>query len=210
MIRTLFGGKSTFLSLSFAWLLILLVDAACAKEGASADAKLRPLSDMTAPPATAEGGTVRPAAKESAVAPIAPAAQVPEEFLTGAWSFRDSCNIERLNDSQPDREALVIKAGSTLRLTGWAIAERDKRVPSRLFLVFQKSEDGTRWYVPVQERVSRADVAKAKGNPTYAGSGFNIPIDTSPLPHGELHVLLAFRDGGAPVICDNGRKIRVQ
>jgi hypothetical protein len=136
------------------------------------------------------------------VTALPPGFDEPRQVATG-------CNLEHIADQAVGPSPVVLRHGEVLRLRGWIIDERETRVPTRPYVALRRVGLGLEriWYAGLTMGLPREDVARTHRHDAYRGAGFAGEIDTRPLPPGEYHLFLMFRDSGPPFSCDNGRRI---
>jgi hypothetical protein len=117
------------------------------------------------------------------------------------------CNVERVGEGEPGTPVVTLTRGDALRLSGWVVDERERRVPVGPLVALRPIIGGATWYAPLSVGLPRPDVAGALHDQAYRSSGFSLFIDTSALPRGEYGLFLFYRNSGSAFVCDNGRRV---
>jgi hypothetical protein len=141
---------------------------------------------------------------------VVPTAVVPADIQGSPSISVESCSFDVVGERSGGKSSVTLRRGDVLRLDGWLVDERARRVPPRPYVVLQSVGSRDMWYAAFEAGLSREDVARVMRHEGYRNSGFSVSVDTTLLPPAEYGVFLLFRDSGPAAMCDNGRRVVVQ
>jgi hypothetical protein len=119
------------------------------------------------------------------------------------------CNIERIDGGLFTGSASHART-LPIEFSGWVVDPATKSVPTDVGIRIELNTNQQVWIVPLTAGINRPDVLATLGNDQgYLRSGFSVRINPIGLPDGDYRILIQYRSGGSPHVCDNGRKLKI-
>src|SRR5205814_1567045 len=98
---------------------------------------------------------------------------VPKGVIADHWSVGGKCNIEVINSEPKGMKPVLLKAGSPVKITGWAYDDAAAKLPDAAHLRFA-SPVGV-FYGTATLGIPREDVRKVNHlDPSLDGTGFSL------------------------------------
>jgi hypothetical protein len=116
------------------------------------------------------------------------------------------CSIDLVN-GKPAGEGIVLRAGATARIEGWAADRETKSVPARAALLLRGSDRS--YYAYAQRGLVREDVAKNRGIAEFAKSGYAVSASTEAVQPGDYSAQIVQETSSGQTECKTGKTIKV-
>ena len=116
------------------------------------------------------------------------------------------CAVDIVNDPVKD-EVIAISRAAGLNIYGWALDEKSASVPSVVFLHLKGAE---KYYVQLNRRGDRGDLAKAFGKPEFINAGYGGTVDISSLPVGRYEIFVIQKGENKSLVCSTNHKLELK
>ena len=127
------------------------------------------------------------------------------------WRAGGKCNIEFINGTSMDEKPYFIGREGGLILTGWALDEKKRRLPTSVLIRFADNKNNKEFFAKTQIGIKRPDVQAYFRLPTHlVASGFHLITFLKDIALGEYDITLLTLYPDDAYICSNGRKINVK
>jgi hypothetical protein len=182
--------------------LLVLAMAGCAQEDAP---------EAETPAANAPAEAARPA---DAARPLPAKAQEPRVLTVAQVKEKRlpqqaSCNLETV-DNVRFKNTPFATAAKPVLFNGWLLPEISKKPGVEAEIRVLDATGSAGWQFRINHWMARPDVNAAMKAVDDGKTGFAQPADLSTLPAGNYKVLVTFRSGGTPYVCDNGRQLAIK
>jgi hypothetical protein len=165
--------------------------------------------EPAAPAPTPAPPPAAPASASAAAEAPAPvvAKKPPEGVVPDRWVAGGRCNIENINGPAQPNAPFVVKSGTHVKVTGWALDAKGSKLPDAVHVRFSSPTEGD-YYGTVTNRLIRDDVNRDYHvQPKDVKSGFELEFEADQLPPGSYSAILVIAVGDKTYVCDNGRKV---
>lgn len=155
---------------------------------------------------TAACGDVRTPTQQSGQEPAVAFASVDQKTAFASRRRSRDCSID-LVDGKPAGDRIVLRAGSTARIEGWAADGETNSVPAQAAILLRSTERS--YYAYALRGLHRDDVAKASGIAAFATSGYVVSAGTDAVRPGDYSARLIQQTRSGRIECDTGKTIEV-
>lgn len=196
--------------MSASYRLSLLAAIGCLGLAACDGAAPPPASDAQGAPSAAK--QEQPVASSVEAAPVLPMTLT--ELDDAAKSVKTSatgmCRFDKIN-GEPigDATSVIVRTPAEFSVAGWLV-DKEQMVRPEGVLRLQEVNGTRAWEISVGPGTSRGDVGRYLKQEALKNAGFEVKVDISSLPAGEYALTLDYYAGDRRVVCDKGKKIRIE
>lgn len=158
---------------------------------------------------TAACGDLRTAEpKPKAASPSTSFSLMGPEAAYARTRLSGDCSIDLVN-GKPAGDRIVLPAGATVHVEGWAADSHTRSVPAKVALVLRGSARVYHYYAYAQRGVTREDVANGRGIAAFAKSGYVVSASTAGMQPGRYLMQIYQRTSSGLTQCGTGKTIEV-